>query len=104
LGGAAAATSGMLVPEAHAQELPQEKAYAGMPAVTWATKQTLTSGSGLSEQDTERLTRVLVSGDEDRLKAENFKLSQRYPEYAKRLQTALTSLNDEEGMIDASSY
>jgi hypothetical protein len=38
------------------------------------------------------------------LQAENFKLSQRYPEYAKRLQTALTSLNDEEGMIDASSY
>jgi hypothetical protein len=37
----------------------------------------------------------MVSGDDSKVIATNFKMQQRYPAYAKRLQDDLTSLNEE---------
>lgn len=74
----------------------QEKAYAGQPAMLYSVKSVLSSGdSGLPEAAQRDLTRALLSGDEGKVDALNFKLQQRHPGYAKRLQDQLKSLSEE---------
>lgn len=74
----------------------QEKAYAGAPAMTYSMKTVLSSGdSGLPASAQRDLTSALLSGDEGKIDAINFKLCQRFPGYSKRLQDQLKSLSEE---------
>lgn len=74
----------------------REKAYAGQPAMTYSVQAVLSSGqSGLPEKAKRDLTSALLSGDVAKVDAMNFKLQQRHPAYAKRLQDELNSLSED---------
>jgi hypothetical protein len=74
----------------------REKAYAGQPAMIYSVQSVLSSGdSGLPANAERDLTSALLAGDEGKIDAVNFKLMQRFPGYAKRLQEQLTSLSEE---------
>jgi hypothetical protein len=56
----------------------------------------LSSGrSGLPPKAERDLTSALLAGDSDKFNAMNFKLQQRHPGYAKRLQDELNSLSED---------
>lgn len=74
----------------------REKAYAGQPAMIYSVQSVLSSGdSGLPEKAQRDLTSALLSGDEGKVDAINFKLMQRHAGYAKRLQDQLKALSEE---------
>jgi hypothetical protein len=74
----------------------QEKAYAGAPALVYSLQTVLSSGdTGLPPAAQQQLTSALLSGDEGKLHAANFKLQQRHPGFAKRLQDQLNALSEE---------
>jgi len=71
-------------------------AYGTAPTMAWAVESVLTSGnSGLEPKDEQQLTEAVMSGDEDRVIAANYSLSQRSPAYAARLRRELESLQEE---------
>jgi hypothetical protein len=71
-------------------------AYATYPTLAWGIQSVLSSGSsGLPPDAEQQLAEAMVSGDDSKVIATNFKMQQRYPAYAKRLQDDLTSLNEE---------
>lgn len=70
-------------------------AYAGMPTLSWGVQSVLSSGrSKLPPEAEQQLTEAVLSGDDNKVIATNFKLQQRYPGYAKRLQDEIDSLNN----------
>lgn len=71
-------------------------AYGTAPTMAWAVESVLTSGdTGLDPKDEQQLTEAVMSGDEDRMIAANFSLSQRSPGYAAKLRRELESLQEE---------
>ena len=75
----------------------QVKAYAGVPALTYAVHRVLSSDdSGLPDDARDQLTRAALRGDSAEVRALNFKLSQRYPGYARQMQNEIDALNMEE--------
>jgi hypothetical protein len=74
----------------------REKAYAGDAALNYGVQTVLSSGrSGLPPKAERDLTSALLAGDSDKFNAMNFKLQQRHPGYAKRLQDELNSLSED---------
>ena len=74
----------------------KEKAYAGDAALNYGVQTVLASGrSGLPPKAERDLTSALLAGDSDKFNAMNFKLQQRHPSYAKRLQDELNSLSED---------
>lgn len=72
-------------------------AYADAPALHYALSETLSSGdTGLSQEDQEALTSAVVRGDDQAIAAIDFKLRQRVPGYARRVERALRQLNEED--------
>lgn len=100
--GGGAFGSGALAPGAAAFADPskakaQEKAYHGTPTTSWAVESVLSSGThGLPEDAAQQLTEAVMSGDQAKLISTNFRLSQKYPAYAKRMTDEYQSLQEQE--------
>jgi hypothetical protein len=74
-----------------------QTAYADAPAMNYALSATLSTGNtGLSEADEAALTKAVVSGDQAAINAADFRLRQRYPAYARRVERELRGLNEQE--------
>lgn len=72
-------------------------AYAGGPTSTWAVQSVLAAGdTGMAPDDEQRLADALASGDHQRVSAADYRLRQRYPRYAQRVEKTLRDLNDQE--------
>jgi hypothetical protein len=76
-----------------AQERP---AVADLPTLHYALQATLASGrAGLSPEDEQALTEAVVQGDQAAISATDFRLRQRYPAYARRVERELRAYNEE---------
>jgi hypothetical protein len=96
LGTAAAPVAGAAAGRVSKAQAQADVAYGTAPTMAWAVESVLTSGdSGLEPKDEQQLTEAVMSGDEDRVIAANFSLSQRSPAYAARLRRELESLQEE---------
>jgi hypothetical protein len=96
-GQAAAPVGGMLAGRTSKASAQADVAYGTAPTMAWAVESVLTSGdSGLEPKDEQQLTEAVMSGDEDRMIAANYSLSQRSPAYAARLRRELESLQEEQ--------
>ncbi len=72
-------------------------AYADQATMNYALSETLHSGqTGLSPKAEQAITDAVVAGNDDVIRATDFRLRQRYPAYARRVERALKSLNEEE--------
>jgi hypothetical protein len=75
----------------------EQTAYGDAPTLNYALSATLSRGNtGLSQEDEEKLTRAVVEGDQDAITATDFRLRQRYPGYARRVERELRALNEQE--------
>ena len=75
----------------------EKVAYADQATMNYALTETLHSGqTGLSPADEQAITDAVVTGNDDVIRATDFRLRQRYPAYARRVERALKSLNEEE--------
>lgn len=96
MGTAAAPLAGMYAGRTNKAQAQADVAYGTAPTMAWAVESVLMSGnSGLDPKDEQQLTEAVMSGDEDRMIAANFSLSQRSPAYAARLRRELESLQEE---------
>jgi hypothetical protein len=81
----------------NAQDRDEKVAYADQATVNYALTETLHGGNtGLSQADEQALTSAVVKGDDDAIRATDFRLRQRYPGYARRVERALRNLNEGE--------
>jgi hypothetical protein len=63
----------------------------------YALQATLASGrAGLSPEDEQALTEAVVQGDQAAISATDFRLRQRYPAYARRVERELRAYNEED--------
>jgi hypothetical protein len=78
---------------AQGEEMP---AYADPATTNYALSAVLSSGaSGLSPSDEQTMTSALVSGDEQQIRATNFRLRMENPRYARAIERELRSYNEE---------
>lgn len=84
--------------EAQGKAYEHEKlAYGDTNTLNYALSATLHGGNtGLSQADEQILTKAVVSGDQDAINAADFRLRQRYPAYARRIERELRALNEED--------
>lgn len=88
------AGSGPLTSRAKAEDT---TAYAGEPTLAWSVQSVLSSpDTGLPPEAQQALTEAVVRGDTQALAATDFRLKQKYPAYARRVETELRSLNGDE--------
>jgi len=81
----------------NAQDRDEKVAYADQATVNYALTETLHGGNtGLSQADEQALTSAVVKGDDDAIRATDFRLRQRYPGYARRVERALRNLNEDD--------
>lgn len=72
-------------------------AYGDRNTLNYALSATLHAGNtGLSPEDEAQLTKAVVNGDQDAINAADFRLRQRYPAYARRIEGELRALNEGE--------
>ena len=72
-------------------------AYGDRNTLNYALSAALHGGdTGLSQEDEATLTKAVVAGDQDAINAADFRLRQRYPAYARRIERELRALNEEE--------
>lgn len=72
-------------------------AYADQNTTNYALSEVLSRGrTGLSQQDEETLTSAVVRGDDDAIRAADFRMRQKYPAYARQVERALRGLNEED--------
>lgn len=72
-------------------------AYADQATMNYALSETLSSGrTGLSPEDEQTLTSAVVRGDDDAIRAADFRMRQKYPAYARKVERALRGLNEED--------
>lgn len=80
-----------------AKDAVEKVAYGDADTLNYALSATLHQGdTGLSQEDEEALTRAVVSGDQDAINSTNFRLRQRYPRFARRIERELRALNEDE--------
>jgi hypothetical protein len=86
----------LLTSKAYAQDV-DHVAYADAPTFNYAVSAVLhAGGTGLSQADEQSLTSAVVGGDDKQLAATSFRLRQKYPAYAQRVERELRGLNEEE--------
>ena len=74
-----------------------QTAYAGAPTLSWTLQSVLSQGeTGLPDDEVQRLTEAVVRGDVGALAAADFRLKQKYPGYARRVEAELRALNGED--------
>lgn len=74
-----------------------QTAYAGAPTLSWTLQSVLSQGdTGLPDDEVQRLTEAVVRGDVSALAAADFRLKQKYPGYARRVESELRALNGED--------
>ena len=75
----------------------EQVAYGDRNTLNYALSAALHGGdTGLSQEDEATLTKAVVAGDQDAINAADFRLRQRYPAYARRIERELRALNEEE--------
>ena len=89
---------GLFDQKVNAQDYAQERpAVADLPTLHYALQATLASGrAGLSPEDEQALTEAVVQGDQAAISAIDFRLRQRYPAYARRVERELRAYNEED--------
>lgn len=71
-------------------------AYADGPTFNYAISETLHGGrTGLAPEDEQALTEAVVQGNDDAIRATSFRLRQKNPAYARQVERALRSYNEE---------
>ena len=87
---------GLTGDKANAQE-GEFTAYADAPSLNYALSATLSAGNtGLPPEDEQALTSAVVRGDQQAINAADFRLRQRHPAYARRVERELRGLNEQE--------
>jgi hypothetical protein len=75
----------------------EKTAYGDADTLNYALSATLHAGNtGLSPEDEQALTEAVVRGDQSAINAADFRLRQRYPAYARRVERELRALNEDQ--------